>query len=82
MTDKRRNGCKKNRNCRNLDEGEPARGVEALSHGSAKSVDETRQVGERLAQPTGNYVQPDPVDGRLHPHSAALQVSAALYVKI
>lgn len=62
--------------CRDRDENDPARSVEAVSDSAAKNARETRQVGERMAGPAEHYVHSNPMDGRLHARPAALQVSA------
>lgn len=69
-------------NCRGRDESDPARGVEAVLDGAAKNADETRQVGERVAEPAGHYVHSNPMDERLYAGPAALQVSIILCVLV
>lgn len=65
-----------NDNCRNGDESDSTRSVEALSDSVTKNARETRQVGERVARPVEYYVHSNPMDARLHAYSATLQVSS------
>jgi len=70
------------RDCRDRDESDPARNVEAVPDSAAKNAHDARQVGERVAGPARHYVHSNPMDGRLRANPDALQVSTTTITTI